>query len=110
MKQLTGVDVGFLVMETPNTYGHVNGLSIYERPSPDFDPFQAVYERFGSIIGHLEPFRRRVVDVPFGLDHPYWIDDADFDRRMQLAELDYMTSSEAGLTMIAENYVGLPVN
>jgi p-hydroxybenzoate 3-monooxygenase len=35
--------------------------------------------------------------------------DAGFDRRMQLAELDYMTGSEAGLTVIAENYVGLPV-
>jgi p-hydroxybenzoate 3-monooxygenase len=27
---------------------------------------------------------------------------------MQLAELDYFTSSEAGLKTIAENYVGLP--
>jgi diacylglycerol O-acyltransferase len=79
MKQLTGLDATFLYMETPTTYGHVNGLSIYERPSPDFDPFRAVYERFGSLVGHLEPFRRRVVDVPFGLDHPYWIDDPDFD-------------------------------
>jgi len=23
--------------------------------------------------------RRRLVDVPFRLDHPYWIDDPDFD-------------------------------
>lgn len=34
-------------------------------------------------------------------------DDA-FDQRIQLAELDYLTGSEAGLTTIAENYVGLP--
>ncbi|HCR98336.1 MAG: 4-hydroxybenzoate 3-monooxygenase [Halomonas sp.] len=32
----------------------------------------------------------------------------DFNGRLQLAELDYVTSSEAGLTTIAENYVGLP--
>jgi p-hydroxybenzoate 3-monooxygenase len=31
-----------------------------------------------------------------------------FSQRMQLAELDYYTSSEAGRTTIAENYVGLP--
>jgi WS/DGAT/MGAT family acyltransferase len=79
MKQLSGLDATFLYMETPNTYGHVNGLSIYQRPSPDFDPFQHVHERFGSIVGHLEPFRRRVVEVPFGLDHPYWVDDPHFD-------------------------------
>ena len=35
-------------------------------------------------------------------------DGEDFNSRMQLAELDYVTSSEAGLTTIAENYVGLP--
>lgn len=35
-------------------------------------------------------------------------DDNPFNHRMQLAELDYYTSSEAGLTTIAENYVGLP--
>ena len=35
-------------------------------------------------------------------------DDNPFNHRMQLAELDYYTTSEAGLTTIAENYVGLP--
>jgi len=79
MKQLSGLDASFLYMETPNTYGHVNGLSIYERPSPEFEPFEHVYERFGVMVGNLEPLRRRLVDVPFGLDHPYWIDDPDFD-------------------------------
>jgi diacylglycerol O-acyltransferase / wax synthase len=79
MKQLTGLDVSFLVMETPNTYGHVNGLSIYERPSDDFDPFEVVRERLGIMVGHLEPLRRKLVEVPFELDRPYWIEDADFD-------------------------------
>ena len=27
---------------------------------------------------------------------------------MQLAELDYVTGSRAGMTTLAENYVGLP--
>jgi p-hydroxybenzoate 3-monooxygenase len=34
--------------------------------------------------------------------------DDPFAQRMQLAELEYYTGSEAGLTTIAENYVGLP--
>ena len=29
-------------------------------------------------------------------------------RRLQISELDYVTGSEAGQTVIAENYVGLP--
>ncbi|MCK0769569.1 MULTISPECIES: 4-hydroxybenzoate 3-monooxygenase [Chromohalobacter] len=35
-------------------------------------------------------------------------EEEDFGARMQQAELDYVTGSEAGLTTIAENYVGLP--
>ena len=79
VKQLSGLDASFLYMETANTYGHVNGLAIYERPDGDFDPYQAAYDRFDALLGRLEPMRRRLVEVPFKLDHPYWIDDPDFD-------------------------------
>ncbi|MGO4165642.1 4-hydroxybenzoate 3-monooxygenase [Novosphingobium sp. YAF33] len=36
-------------------------------------------------------------------------EDGPFERRMQLAELDYIASSEHARRVIAENYVGLPV-
>ncbi|MEM7177422.1 MAG: 4-hydroxybenzoate 3-monooxygenase [Pseudomonadota bacterium] len=39
--------------------------------------------------------------------HDFEDDDA-FGRRMRVAELDYIASSEAAKTSIAENYVGLP--
>ena len=35
--------------------------------------------------------------------------DNDFDRRRQLAELDYLTTSPAAALTFAENYVGLPM-
>lgn len=35
-------------------------------------------------------------------------DESSFDRRRQLAELDYVTSSRAASQSLAENYVGLP--
>jgi p-hydroxybenzoate 3-monooxygenase len=34
---------------------------------------------------------------------------SEFERRVQLAELDYVTSSVAASTSLAENYVGLPL-
>ena len=36
-------------------------------------------------------------------------DEDDFRYRLQLAELDYVTSSRAASTSLAENYVGLPM-
>jgi p-hydroxybenzoate 3-monooxygenase len=37
-------------------------------------------------------------------------DDTPFQHRLQLAELDYVTSSKAKATTLAENYVGLPLD
>lgn len=36
-------------------------------------------------------------------------DDGDFERKMQVAELDYVANSKAAQKMIAENYIGLPL-
>ncbi|MFT5269038.1 MAG: diacylglycerol O-acyltransferase, partial [Acidimicrobiales bacterium] len=39
MKQLTGLDTSFLNLETSTSFGHINSLSIYQRPKAkkDFD-------------------------------------------------------------------------
>jgi p-hydroxybenzoate 3-monooxygenase len=34
----------------------------------------------------------------------------DFDRRRQLADLDYLVHSRAAMTSLAENYVGFPLD
>jgi p-hydroxybenzoate 3-monooxygenase len=36
--------------------------------------------------------------------------DPGFGAKLQLAELDYVTSSRAAATSLAENYVGLPLD
>jgi diacylglycerol O-acyltransferase / wax synthase len=80
VKQLSGLDASFLYLETPHSFGHVSSLSVYSRPDdPGFNPFEAFRARLESRLGQLEPFRRRLVNVPLGIDHPYWIDDPDFD-------------------------------
>lgn len=81
MKQLTGLDATFLYMETASSFGHVNGLGIYRRPAddPDYRPYDAFKAQIESRLHLLPPLRRRLVEVPLGLDHPYWINDPDFD-------------------------------
>lgn len=81
MKQLTGLDTSFLNMETATTYGHVSGLALFDPTSAPNgaasveDVKALIMER----IHLLPPYRRRLVEVPLGLDHPYWIEDPDFD-------------------------------
>ena len=74
------MDVSFLNMETPTVFGHVSSLNIYD---PSTAPGGAGLEVTKQIIlermDQLEPFRRRLVEVPLGLDLPYWVEDGDFD-------------------------------
>jgi WS/DGAT/MGAT family acyltransferase len=80
LQQLTGIDASFLYMETGGSFGHVSGLAIYERPDdPSFSPYEAFRRQIRSRLPLLPPFRRRLVEVPFGLAHPYWVNDPEFD-------------------------------
>ena len=88
MQQLSGLDAGFLHMETDRSFGHVSSLSIYERPDdPDFEPYSVFYAQLESRLHLIEPFRRRVVQVPLGLDRPYWIADPAFDLDFHIRNL-----------------------
>jgi len=82
MRQLTSLDAQFLAVETPRTYGHVGGLAVYEGELGVKDLCHLVSER----LHMLPPFRWRLVEVPFGLDHPYWIEDPDFDIDFHIRE------------------------
>ncbi len=80
MKQLTGLDATFLHLETASQFGHVSGLSVFSRPDDqDYQPYTAWKAQLERRLHLLPPLRRRLREVPLGLDHPYWIDDPDFD-------------------------------
>jgi len=80
MRQLSGIDVSFLNMETPSVFGHVSSLNIYD-PSgvPGGAGLEATKQIILERIDQLTPFRRRLVEVPLGLDLPYWVEDPNFD-------------------------------
>jgi WS/DGAT/MGAT family acyltransferase len=79
MKRLTGLDAGFLALETPSCPMHVAGLAVYD---PSEVPGGWTVDTLVGVIAqrlHLAPpFRQRLVEVPFGLHHPLWIEDPDF--------------------------------
>jgi WS/DGAT/MGAT family acyltransferase len=80
MRQLTGLDSAFLNLENATQFGHVAGLSIFARPSiPGYEPYAAWKKQLEERLHLLEPLRRRLAEVPLGLDHPFWINDPNFD-------------------------------
>ena len=88
MQQLTGLDAAFLAMETRTVFGHVGSVCIVD-PSTAPEPF--TLERFTRVVESRLPLvpllRRRLVEVPLGLDQPYWIEDPDFDIEFHVREL-----------------------
>jgi WS/DGAT/MGAT family acyltransferase len=80
MQRLTGLDAAFLALETPAAHMHVMGVAVLDPSTAPPGPF---HERVRALMEarlHLvPPLRRRLVEVPFGLDVPGWIDDPDFD-------------------------------
>ena len=80
MQRLTGLDAAFLALETPACHMHVIGVAVLDPSTAPPGPF---HERARDLmlarIPHVPPLRRRLVEVPFGLNVPSWIDDPDFD-------------------------------
>jgi len=75
MQRLSGVDAAFLYMETPAQHMHGVGVTIVDATTiPGGYDFGAMAADFARRLVALPGFRRRLVEFPFGLDHPAWID------------------------------------
>lgn len=89
MRQLTSLDVQFLHAESPTTVVHVGSLVVVDPSTApggrwDLETVRAVLE---PRLHTSPPLRQRLVEVPFGLGRPYWIEDAGFDIEFHLREL-----------------------
>ena len=90
MEQLSGLDGAFLAMETRSVFGHVGSVCILDAGVADGEPgltLEHLTRVIGSRLSLVPLFRRRLVTVPFGLDHPYWIEDPEFDIGFHVREL-----------------------
>ncbi len=89
MRRLTSLDAQFLNIEDRTTTGHVGAVVVLDPSTApggelDLDAVRAVLE---PRLHLASPFRQRLVEVPFGLGYPYWVDDPDFDLEYHLREV-----------------------
>jgi diacylglycerol O-acyltransferase / wax synthase len=81
MKHLSGLDNLFLAMDHGNQLMQVAALGLYD---PSTAPggelrFKTVLKFFENRMKQTSVFRRRLVDAPWGLDRPHWIEESDVD-------------------------------
>ncbi|OBI83543.1 wax ester/triacylglycerol synthase family O-acyltransferase [Mycobacterium sp. E740] len=90
MKRLNGMDAMLLYSETPNLHTHTLKVAIIN--AADFDgeyTFEMCRHTVARRLHLLDPLRYRLVDIPWKLHHPMWIEDCPVDldyhlRRVQV--------------------------
>lgn len=71
IERMDGADASFLYLETPAVHMHTLKIAILE-PSEQLNFENFVAGTLGR-LKRLPPMRRRIVPVPFGLNHPMWL-------------------------------------
>lgn len=85
MEQLNGIQSSFLAIEQSVMPLVVSSVGIYR--ASDKTDFPVIRQAFLNGIARFPVFRRRLLSVPAGLDHPYWIEDPDFDVDCHLQQI-----------------------
>lgn len=80
MQRLSGLDAGFLYLETPSQHLHICGLLILDPSTvPDGYDYRVVRREIEARLDAVPAFRMKLADNRFNIDHPVWVDDKDFD-------------------------------
>lgn len=81
MQQLGANDATFANLETAANPQHISGFGLYDPSTAPggFVRFKQLIAAFEKRLHHLPLFRTRLVEVPGGIDKPYWVKDENFD-------------------------------
>ncbi|MFA9400955.1 MAG: wax ester/triacylglycerol synthase family O-acyltransferase [Acidobacteriota bacterium] len=113
VRQLTSLDAQFLAIEDGRNFTHVGGLAVVD---PSTAPggtlnFADMRDLIEQRLHLLPPFRWKLQGVPLGLDHPYWINDPDFDLEFHIRELALPApGDDAQLAAQVERLVARPLD
>lgn len=78
MKRLNGMDAYLLYAETPSLHSHTLKVAVVDATGVDFG-FDRFREHFRRRLHLLEPFRYRLVEIPWRMHHPMWLEGCDVD-------------------------------
>jgi len=103
--RLSGLDAAYLSAETPGNHLHLMAVMILD---PDTVPggysFESLRDFIGERLSLVPPLRRRIVEVPFGIDRPRWVEleDVDIDYHVRRAAVPTPGSEREVAGLVAE--------
>ncbi|MCY1487809.1 putative diacylglycerol O-acyltransferase [compost metagenome] len=81
MSKLSGQDALFLKVDRPHAASHCTMIYIYDQSTVEGQRlgFREIVRHIGERLDVSPVFKRKIVQVPFGLGYPYWVEDDLFD-------------------------------
>ena len=77
---MSGLDGAFLSLESATTHLHILGAIVFDPSDVEGGlNFLRIRDLVADRLALVPPFRQRMVNQPFGLQHPRLADDPDFD-------------------------------
>jgi diacylglycerol O-acyltransferase / wax synthase len=112
MRRLSGLDAGFLYMETPTLHMHTLKISVVDPATvPGGYSFETVKQVLADRLHLLPMFRRRIAEVPFGLHHPLWVEDGAFDIANHVRQVSVAAPGGIReLAAVCSNVAGRPLD
>jgi hypothetical protein len=94
VKRLNGMDAMLLYSETPNLHTHTLKVAIIHAADYEggftFDDLRRTVERRLHL---LDPLRYRLIDIPWRLHHPMWLE--NFDEPLERVRLTALATTRA---------------
>lgn len=110
MERLGAADSWFLYLEGPTQHLHVTGLMLLDpSTSPDEVTFEKFYAHVEARLDHLPSFRKRMVEVPLGIDHPALVEDPELDLDQHLSHVSF-EGRESEFHAFVDDYCSSPLD
>ena len=111
METMTGLDAKFLYSETPTAHMHTVKVVVADVSALKGEfSYDTLIEILADQLCRLPPFRRRVVPVPWGLGHPVWVEDPEFDLKRHISRRVLAgPACDRELAAVVADFAGIPL-